>query len=93
MPKSDIEFKTSDSVVLRGWLYTPEGENGKLPCVVLSHGFSAVKEMDLNTFSEYFVKNLPIACLVFDNRGFGASDVGPGQHKYVCSESPNRDSE
>ncbi|KIW01244.1 uncharacterized protein PV09_07287 [Verruconis gallopava] len=35
--------------------------------------------MDLNTFADYFTSNLAISCLVFDNRGFGDSDTGPGQ--------------
>lgn len=45
----------------------------------MSHGFSALKEMDLNTFAEYFVAKLPISCLVYDNRGFGDSDVAEGE--------------
>jgi cephalosporin-C deacetylase-like acetyl esterase len=79
MPRSDIEFKTSDHVTLRGWLYTPEQRPAKLPCLVMSHGFSALKEMDLDTFAEFFVSKLAISCLVYDNRGFGASDVGANQ--------------
>lgn len=80
MPRQNIEFKTADDVTLRGWLYTPEGSSsGRLPCLVMSHGFSALKEMDLNTFAEYFTSNLPIVCLVYDNRGFGDSDTKEGQ--------------
>lgn len=80
MPRQNIEFKTADDVTLRGWLYTPEGSSsGRLPCLVMSHGFSALKEMDLNTFAEYFTSNLPITCLVYDNRGFGDSDTKEGQ--------------
>jgi hypothetical protein len=50
-----------------------------MPCLVLSHGFSAVKEIDLNLFAEYFISKLPLSCLVYDNRGFGASNVNEGQ--------------
>jgi cephalosporin-C deacetylase-like acetyl esterase len=79
MPREGIEFKSSDNVTLRGWLYKPTGDHSKLPCLVMSHGFSAVKEMDLDAFAEYFSSKLPLSCLVFDNRGFGDSDVAPGQ--------------
>ena len=80
MPRQDIEFKTSDHVTLRGWLYTPEGhDGGKLPAIVLAHGFSALKEFDLDAFAEYFVSKLPIAALVYDNRGFGDSDQKDGE--------------
>jgi len=79
MPRSDIEFKTSDGVTLRGWLYTPTTETkDPLPCLVMSHGFSALKEMDLDTFAERFASHLPLTCLVYDNRGFGDSDHKPG---------------
>ncbi|KAH8892207.1 DltD N-terminal domain protein [Thozetella sp. PMI_491] len=82
MPRTDVEFKTSDGVILRGWLYTPESVTSAscpLPCLVMCHGFSAVKEMYLDAFSERFTSQLALACLVYDNRGFGTSDVAPGQ--------------
>jgi len=79
MGREDIEFKTYDQVTLRGWFYPSKVASGKLPCLVLSHGFSALKEMDLDTFAEYFSSKLPIGCLVYDNRGFGDSDTAPGQ--------------
>lgn len=78
MPREDVEFKTADHVTLRGWFYKPEGSQGKLPCLVMAHGFSAVKEMDLNTFAEHFVSQLSLSCLVYDNRGFGSSDTKEG---------------
>lgn len=80
MSRKDIEFKSSDNVTLRGWLYKPSAAaEGKLPVLVMSHGWTAIKEMDLDKFAEAFVSKLPIAALVFDNRGFGASDELPGQ--------------
>lgn len=83
MPRRDVEFNTSDQVTLRGWLYTPDSSStDPLPCLVMSHGFSALKEMDLDTFAEYFTKHLAMTCLVFDNRGFGDSDTGPAQHRH-----------
>lgn len=80
MPQSNIEFKTCDGVTLRGWFYTPSStQQDKLPCLVMSHGFSALKEMDLNTFADYFTSKLSISCLIYDNRGFGDSDTLAGQ--------------
>jgi len=82
MSRKDIEFKTSDNVTLRGWLYTPpktQSPPGRLPCLVMSHAFAMLKEMGLDTFAEHFVSQLEMACLVFDNRGLGSSDVKEGQ--------------
>src|SRR5689334_16465141 len=80
MGREDIEFKTQDGVTLRGWFYIPDNHSGdKLPVIVLAHGFSALKEMDLDTFAAEFTSKLPIAALVYDNRGFGDSDQAEGQ--------------
>ena len=48
----------------------------------MAPGWSALKEMDLNTFAEHFTSNLPISCLVYDNRCFGDSDGEP-RHEIV----------
>ena len=76
--RKDIEFKTEDGVTLRGWHYVPDRANGKSPTVVMAHGYSAVKEMYLDRFAETFAQ-AGLACLVFDNRNFGASDGEPRQ--------------
>lgn len=54
----------------------------------MAHGFSALKEIDLGTFAEYLVSKLDLACLVYDNRGFGESDTKPGQprHEIIPSQ-------
>lgn len=77
MPQKDISFKTCDGVTLRGWFFTPDSSDGKLPCLVMAHGWSALKEMDLDTFAKHFTSHLPISCLVYDNRCFGSSDGEP----------------
>lgn len=83
MPREDISFQAADGVTLRGWFYKPsDGTPSSLPCLVMSHGFSALKEMDLNTFAEYFTSKLPLSCLVYDNRGFGDSDVKEGHPRH-----------
>jgi cephalosporin-C deacetylase-like acetyl esterase len=50
--RRDVEFKTQDGVTLRGWHYLPDQRSGKLPTIVMAHGFSAVKEMYLDKFAE-----------------------------------------
>jgi len=78
MPREDIAFQTGDNVTLRGWFYTPEASSTTpLPCLVVSHGFTAIKEMFLDVFAAHFTSALPISCLVYDHRGFGASDNHP----------------
>ncbi|GMF79047.1 unnamed protein product [Aspergillus oryzae] len=84
MPRDNIEFQTADHVTLRGWFFRPptKAPETRLHCLVMSHGFSALKEMELDTFAEYFTQNLPISCLVYDNRGFGDSDTKEGQPRH-----------
>jgi fermentation-respiration switch protein FrsA (DUF1100 family) len=76
--RQDIEFKTEDGITLRGWHYLPDDRRGKVPTVVMAHGFSAVKEMYLDRFAEAFA-DAGLGSIVFDNRNFGASDGEPRQ--------------
>jgi dienelactone hydrolase len=76
--RKDISFKTDDGLTLRGWHYLPDGRSGKVPTIVMAHGFSAVKEMYLDRFAEAFAA-AGLAAIVFDNRNFGASDGEPRQ--------------
>jgi len=74
--RRDIEFR-SEGIICRGWFYTPDGGSTKRsPTIVMAHGFSAVKEMRLDRFAEAFAA-AGIGSLVFDYRGFGASDGEP----------------
>jgi fermentation-respiration switch protein FrsA (DUF1100 family) len=70
--REDVEF-TSAGLTLRGWLYRPEGDHGDRPAVVMSHGFSAVKEQGLDGFAERFA-DAGLVVLAFDHRHLGASD-------------------
>ncbi len=90
MPRQDISFQTADGVTLRGWLYMPEDGSGRLPCLVMAHGFSALKEMDLDVFAEYFTRKLPLVCLVYDHRGFGDSDTKEGQPRHEIIPAQQR---
>jgi fermentation-respiration switch protein FrsA (DUF1100 family) len=74
--REDIEFRAEDGVTLRGWHYAPDGVDGPAPLVVMSHGYSAVKEMYLDDFAEHFSAG-GLGVLVYDNRNLGASDGTP----------------
>ena len=75
--RKDIEF-LADGVTLRGWLYTPDGGSGPFPTIIMAHGFSGVKEMDLDKYAEVFAAG-GHAVMVYDNRCLGASDGEPRQ--------------
>ncbi len=75
--RQDIEFN-AEGVTLRGWFYYPPNAQGPLPTVVMAHGFSAVKEMFLDSYAEAFAE-AGLGVLVFDHRNFGASDGHPRQ--------------
>jgi fermentation-respiration switch protein FrsA (DUF1100 family) len=75
--RQDIEFD-AEGTTLRGWLYVPDGAHGPCPTVVMSHGYSAVKEQYLDAFAEVFAE-AGLCALVYDNRNLGASDGEPRQ--------------
>jgi fermentation-respiration switch protein FrsA (DUF1100 family) len=75
--REDIEFQALGGTTLRGWFYPAENAEGESPCVVLQHGFSAVKEMRLDAYAEVFAA-AGLACVVYDHPGFGASDAVAG---------------
>src|SRR5258707_13292773 len=74
MTRRDIEFN-AEGVTLRGWFYAAEGAGGSAPAVVMAHGFSAVKEMYLDSFAEMFAA-AGLRVLALHNRHFGPSDGG-----------------
>jgi fermentation-respiration switch protein FrsA (DUF1100 family) len=76
--RSDISFKTTDGLTLKGWLYVPAGGATQHPAIVMAHGFTAVKEQYLDRYAELFAQN-GFAVLVYDNRNFGASEGLPRQ--------------
>jgi fermentation-respiration switch protein FrsA (DUF1100 family) len=73
--RRDVEFN-AEGTILRGWLYVPEDAAGRIPGVVMAHGFTAVKEMYLDRYAEVFAA-AGLGVLVFDHRNFGASDGDP----------------
>src|SRR5690242_3056520 len=77
MARRDVEFN-AEGVTLRGWFYAAGTGGAPGAAVVMAHGFSAVKEMYLDAFAEVFAAG-GLNVMVFDNRGFGASDGEPRQ--------------
>ena len=75
--RQDIAFD-AEGPTLRGWLYVPDGATGPAPAIVMSHGYSAVKELFLDAFAEVLC-DAGFCALVYDNRNLGASDGEPRQ--------------
>jgi uncharacterized protein len=61
-----------------GWLYEPAEAAGPVPCVVMAHGFGALKEGRLDAYAQRFAA-AGYAALVFDYRHFGESEGDPRQ--------------
>jgi uncharacterized protein len=75
MHREDVEFAVEGGVMLRGWLFVPDGA-GPHPGITMAHGFAGVKEHGLARFAQVFA-DAGFAVLVHDHRGFGASDGSP----------------
>lgn len=74
--RSDVAFDGAGGTVLRGWLYLPASRRDRVPGVVMTHGFSATKEMGLDRYAEVFAA-AGLAVLVYDHRNLGESDGEP----------------
>ncbi|WP_346109808.1 alpha/beta hydrolase [Nonomuraea maheshkhaliensis] len=76
--RSEVSFDSS-GVNCAADLYLPaEAATGPVPCVVMGHGGSGTKRLGLPAYAAKFAGG-GIAALVFDYRGFGASDGEPRQ--------------
>lgn len=77
----EIEFK-SHGVPLRAGFFKPSGKslhnNRGMPCVVMAHGLGGTRAAGLAPFARRFAE-AGFAVLVFDYRGFGASEGLPRQ--------------
>jgi pimeloyl-ACP methyl ester carboxylesterase len=72
--REDVAFD-SDGTSCAAWLYRPDGVIDP-PVIVMAHGFASVRELRLDAYAERFAQ-AGFAALVFDYRGFGASDGQP----------------
>ena len=74
--RTDIAFSVEGGLTLRGWLFAPDGDAGKLPAITMTHGFAGVKEFGPERFAAAFA-DAGFVVLVHDHRNFGASDGTP----------------
>jgi len=83
--RQDVTF-VSEGLKCAGWLYHPDDlkSGEKRPTIVMAHGFSAVKEMYLDSFAEVFVA-VGFVTLVFDYRYQGASE-GESRDRIIPAE-------
>ncbi len=75
--REDVRFG-SDGEQCAAWLYRPAAAEGPVPCLVMAHGFGALKEGRLDAYAERFAA-AGYAALVFDYRHFGDSGGEPRQ--------------
>ena len=50
--RREIEFKTGDGVMLRGWHYLPDERNGRVPAVIMAHAARAAMREQLENCPE-----------------------------------------
>jgi pimeloyl-ACP methyl ester carboxylesterase len=74
--RRDVTFE-SDGAEMSGWYYSPD-TTPPWPLVVMAHGFSATKQMVADRYAEAF-SEAGLAVLLYDHRGFGASEGEPRQ--------------
>lgn len=83
MARDDVTFDAWGTRCA-AWLYRPDAEGVTaadprgLPCIVMAHGFAGVREARLDAFAARF-SQAGFAVLLFDYRGFGASEGEPRQ--------------
>src|SRR5215217_5664437 len=75
--RSEVRFP-SGTDTLGAWLYRPEGAQGRVPCIVMAHGFTLTRNDGLPRFAEAFAR-AGHAALLFDYRHFGDSTGEPRQ--------------
>ncbi len=75
--QTNIEFRTEDGTTLKGLAYAPEGVE-KAPVIVMAHGFSGTLT-SLTQYAKAFC-DVGFAVVLYDHRGFGASNGEVRQH-------------
>lgn len=83
MSRRSVSF-TSGGVTCAGWFFEPDQDSpfaddyGRVPVVVMAHGFGGTKDSGLEAFAERFAA-AGLAVFAFDYRGFGESEGQPRQ--------------
>lgn len=86
--RSDVVF-SSGGTDCAAWLYRPDRE-GRLPLVVMAHGFSGTRELRLDAYAERFAA-AGLGVLLFDYRHFGASGGEPRQLLDIAKQHADYD--
>lgn len=74
--KEKVHYLSEESKIT-ALLYTPE-RNGKLPAIVMAHGYGLTKEAYIDRFAECFAER-GFVVILFDYRNFGESEGFPRQ--------------
>jgi pimeloyl-ACP methyl ester carboxylesterase len=83
--RRDVEFK-SGGTLCRAWLYVRQNTGReRRPCIVMAPGLSGTRECSLEPFALRFAQ-AGFCVLLFDYRGFGASDGKPPQVVRISDE-------
>ena len=75
MQRQNVEFAVEGDVILRGWLFVPEGV-GPHPAITMAHGYAGTREHGIERFARVFAA-AGFVVLLHDHRNFGASGGEP----------------
>ena len=81
MDRTELGFPSGDAWCA-AWLYRPATVAGRLPCVVMAHGFSLTRHDGLPRYAEAFCA-AGFAVLVYDHRFLGDSHGEPRQRVHL----------
>jgi pimeloyl-ACP methyl ester carboxylesterase len=73
----DVEF-LSEGALIRGLVFLPETQTGRVPIVIMAHGTSATMTMATDKYAEA-LSRAGLAVLLYDHRNFGKSEGEPRQ--------------
>jgi fermentation-respiration switch protein FrsA (DUF1100 family) len=76
--RTDVEFEVDGGILLKAWLFKPEGGRGPWPAITMAHGYAGVRDHGLERFAQAFADQ-GFVVLLHDHRSFGASQGLPRQ--------------